>query len=173
MNVPPNKIQNGRGMPWVMLAHHPCRAAGSTSTWSTSRVSMSRTLAAGTDRKPGRRRPAIVKKPTVRMVLGADTDRPDSALDSGYRWSRIKPRTRSPDGSGISPLTRAAGGPGSATGLGLQALQDQLPNPGRVGLAASGLHDRADQRAGGRDLAGADLVGDVGIGGNRFVDGRS
>jgi hypothetical protein len=64
MNAPPNKIQNGRGMPCVMLAHQPRRAAGAAAAWSTSLVSMSATLATGTDKKPGRERPRTDKKPT-------------------------------------------------------------------------------------------------------------
>ena len=52
-----------------------------------------------------------------------------------------------------------------------QAGDDQLADRLRVGLAAGGLHDRADQRTGGGDLALADLRGDVGVGRDRLVDG--
>src|SRR5262245_10278967 len=106
MNVPPNKIQNGRGMPWVMLAHHPSRAAGDVSTWSTSRVSMSRTLAAGADknggassRTPSRNRQT--DKPYY-LCTGGPGSAPglgpqayqDQLSDSGPRRSRISSRTR-------------------------------------------------------------------------------
>src|SRR5271154_7162727 len=45
----------------------------------------------------------------------------------------------------------------SALSRSAQALQDQLADAGGVGLAAGGLHDRADQDAGRGDLAVADL----------------
>ena len=52
-------------------------------------------------------------------------------------------------------------------------LEDQLAHPAGVGLAAHLLHHRADQRAGRGDLAVADLVGDVGVGGDGVVDGSA
>ncbi len=48
--------------------------------------------------------------------------------------------------------------------------RDQLADAGGVGLAAHLLHHRADERARRGDLAVADLVGDVGVGGDGGVD---
>ena len=53
-----------------------------------------------------------------------------------------------------------------------QLLEDQLADPAGIGLTAHLLHHRADQRTGRGDLAVADLVGDVGVRGDRGVDGR-
>src|SRR5690606_33777557 len=52
-----------------------------------------------------------------------------------------------------------------------QLLQDQFLDPGRVGLAARGLHDRADQGADRRHLAAADLVRDARVAGDGLLDG--
>src|SRR4051794_12865603 len=49
--------------------------------------------------------------------------------------------------------------------------QDQLAHPAGVRLAAHLLHHRADQRPGRRDLAVADLLGDVGVRSDRALDG--
>src|SRR5690606_15762643 len=51
-----------------------------------------------------------------------------------------------------------------------QLLQDQFLDPGRVGLAARGLHDRADQGADRRHLAAADLVRDARVAGDGLLD---
>src|SRR6478672_6062118 len=51
-----------------------------------------------------------------------------------------------------------------------QLLEDELSHSARVGLAAHLLHHRTDQGTGGCDLAVADLVGDVRVGGDRGVD---
>src|SRR5690606_19801455 len=56
-------------------------------------------------------------------------------------------------------------------GSGAHALHDELAHPGGVGLPAGGLHDRTDDGAGCLDLAAADLVGDVRVGGQGLVDG--
>ena len=50
-----------------------------------------------------------------------------------------------------------------------EAFQDQVLDPGGVGLATGGLHDRADEDAGGLDLAVPDPGHDVRIAGNRLV----
>src|ERR1041385_3340726 len=51
------------------------------------------------------------------------------------------------------------------------ALQNQLADSFGVGLAFGGFHDGADYGAGGGVFAAADLFGDVGLGGEGFVDG--
>ena len=56
--------------------------------------------------------------------------------------------------------------------LSRQLLEDQLAHPAGVGLAAHLLHHRADERAGGGDLAVADLLRHVGVGLDGAVDGR-
>ena len=53
-----------------------------------------------------------------------------------------------------------------------EALQQQFADPGGVGLAASRLHHRTDERTDCRDLATANLVGDIWVLGDRRVDGR-
>ena len=66
------------------------------------------------------------------------------------------------------PSRRDAAGPGA--GRSGELLQDQLAHPAGVGLAAHLLHHRTDERTGRGELAVADLVGDVGVGGDRVVD---
>ena len=53
-----------------------------------------------------------------------------------------------------------------------QALLEHALDGRGVGLAAGGLHDRADQRADRLHLAAAHLLGDVGVARDRRVDGR-
>ena len=50
-------------------------------------------------------------------------------------------------------------------------LDDKFLHTSRVCLSTSGLHDVADDLSGGLHLATADLVRDVGVGCERFVDG--
>ena len=54
-----------------------------------------------------------------------------------------------------------------------ELLEDELAHSPGIGLSAHLLHHRADERARGRDLAVADLVGDVRVVGDRLVDGRA
>ena len=54
-----------------------------------------------------------------------------------------------------------------------QLGQDQLAHPGRVGLTTHLLHHRTDQGSRRLHLAAADLLRDVGVGGDRGVDGRA
>ena len=67
----------------------------------------------------------------------------------------------------MNPAASRVRHPHKSTQPGDHQLADRL----RVGLAAGRLHDRADQRAGGGDLAAAHLLGDVGVGRDRLVDG--
>ena len=52
-----------------------------------------------------------------------------------------------------------------------QLLRDELVHLGRIGLAAGRLHHGADDGAGDLGVTGAVLLHDVGVGGQRLVDG--
>jgi hypothetical protein len=85
-------------------------------------------------------------------------------------------RTHASSGWGEAPLVilifgrRGCAVPGRRGWL-AETLEDQIPDAGGVGLAAGGLHDRADQRAGRGHLTGPDLGRHVGVRRDRLVDG--
>ena len=112
--------------------------------------------------------------PTADPATSLASPRPPALAISAVHPTNPVPDPVSPSCRGnrftrrlVHPGSRRLRGSGSA-----QPLEDQLAHPAGVGLAAHLLHHRADQRTGGRDLAVADLVGDVGVGGDGLVDGR-
>ena len=52
-----------------------------------------------------------------------------------------------------------------------QFLQQEFADTGGVRLAAGGFHDRADDRASSLDFAALDLLDNIGVRGNSFVNG--
>ena len=96
-------------------------------------------------------RPENLKRTSVRMVCEA--------------LQTIMTELRLPTGSQYGVLRRLL------RPFDAEPLQDQLADAAGVGLAAGGLHDAADDRADGLDLAAADLLRDVGLRGEGRVDG--
>ena len=134
-----------------------------------------RTAADGRHR-PGR--PAVGRSPATpsaaarpRTTTGSSSCRRRSARPAD-RGARAAGGGR---GAGRRRSAARGGRPGRRrvpSRSGAELRQDERAHLGRVGLALHLLHDLADQRAGGLDLAVADLGRHVGVGGDDRVDRR-
>jgi hypothetical protein len=69
-----------------------------------------------------------------------------------FPQKQVRNRTRDVSHHVLAPLRSSSTRPIGAVESG-ELLQDQLADPAGVGLAAHLLHDRADEGAGGGDLA--------------------